>query len=131
MALTLADVWNAETDGKAVIVGQGGAMRATAGLVGHGGCLVNARPVIAASYATEGGWETNPKCYVMSQALTSLNAKKYWTTERAAWMGHDIATATRSRRRRCFSASRVTRWRQCSSTRPSAPTRSRTWCSST
>ena len=76
MALTLADVWNAETDGKAVIVGQGGAMRATAGLVGHGACLVNARPVIAASYVTEGGWETNDKCYVMSQALTSFNAKK-------------------------------------------------------
>lgn len=91
MALTLADVWNIETDGKAVIVGQGGAMRATAGLVGHGACLVNARPVIAASYATEGGWETNPKCYVVSQALTSLNAKKYWTTERRPWMGHDIA----------------------------------------
>jgi hypothetical protein len=91
MALTLADVWNVETDGKAVIVGQGGAMRATAGLVGHGACLVNARPVIAASYATEGGWETNEKCYVMSPALTSLSAKKYWTTEHTSWMGHDIA----------------------------------------
>jgi hypothetical protein len=73
-----------------VIVGQGGAMRATAGLVGHGACLVNARPVIAASYVTEGGWETNDKCYVMSPALTSLNAKKYWTSERTTWMGHDI-----------------------------------------
>jgi hypothetical protein len=91
MALTLADVWNLETDGKAVIVGQGGAMRATAGLIGHGACLVNGRPVIAASYATEGGWETNDKCYVMSAALASLSAKKYWTTERTSWMGHDIA----------------------------------------
>ena len=38
MALTLADVWNIATDGRAVIIGQGGAIRATAGLVGHGAC---------------------------------------------------------------------------------------------
>src|SRR5215213_8590681 len=87
MALTLADVWNAETQGKAVIIGQGGAMRATAGLIGHGACVVNARPVIAASYAAEGGWETNEKCYVMSPALTSLSAKKYWTSEKTRWLG--------------------------------------------
>ena len=31
MALTLADIWNIATDGRAVIVGQGGAIRATAG----------------------------------------------------------------------------------------------------
>ena len=43
MALTLADVWNIETDGKAIIIGQGGAIRATAGLVGHGACLLNGR----------------------------------------------------------------------------------------
>ena len=44
MALTLADVWNLATDGKAIIVGQGGAIRATAGLVGRGACLVNGGP---------------------------------------------------------------------------------------
>ena len=43
MALTLADIWNLATDGKAIIIGQGGAIRATAGLVGRGACLVNAR----------------------------------------------------------------------------------------
>ncbi|MGH9200441.1 MAG: alkaline phosphatase family protein, partial [Vicinamibacterales bacterium] len=42
LALTLADLWNLETDGRAVIIGQGGAIRATAGLVGHGACLVGA-----------------------------------------------------------------------------------------
>ena len=63
LALTLADVWNIETEGKAVIIGQGGAMRATAGLVGHGGCLINGRPILAASYKNsgDGGWETNEK----------------------------------------------------------------------
>ena len=42
MALTLADVWNLETDGQAIIVGQGGAIRAAAGLVGRGACLSTA-----------------------------------------------------------------------------------------
>jgi hypothetical protein len=61
MALTIGDLWNLATDGRAVIVGQGGAIRATAGLVGRGACLVGARPVIAASYSTrDAGWETNP-----------------------------------------------------------------------
>jgi len=99
MALTLADVWNIETDGKAVIVGQGGAMRATAGLVGHGGCMINGRKVLAASYSTtgDGGWETNPKCYTMSDALKPLTAKAYWTKTDGRWMGHDIATTSRFR----------------------------------
>jgi len=45
MALTLADVWNLTTDGRAIIVGQGGAIRATAGLLGHGACIVSGRKV--------------------------------------------------------------------------------------
>jgi hypothetical protein len=51
MTLTLADVLNLATDGRAVIIGQGGAIRATAGLVGHGSCLIGARKVWAASTA--------------------------------------------------------------------------------
>ena len=50
MALTLADEWNLITDGKAVIIGQGGAIRATAGLVGRGACLIGGKKVLAASY---------------------------------------------------------------------------------
>ena len=70
MALTLADVWNIETEGRAIIIGQGGAIRATAGLVGHGACMLNGRRVLAASYSTrDAGWETNPACYTMSEAL--------------------------------------------------------------
>ena len=58
MALTLADVWNIETEGRAVIIGQGGAIRATAGLVGHGACVLNGRRVLAASYSTrDAGWK--------------------------------------------------------------------------
>jgi hypothetical protein len=92
MALTLADVWNLETDGQAIIVGQGGAIRATAGLVGRGACLVNGRPVIAASYNTrDAGWETNPQCYRMPEYLKTINGKTYWTEAGGTWMGHDIA----------------------------------------
>jgi Type I phosphodiesterase / nucleotide pyrophosphatase len=98
MALTLADVWNIQTEGRAVIIGQGGAIRATAGLVGHGACLVNGHAVFAASYSTkDAGWETNPRCYAMSEALTSLNARTYWEQASGTWMGHDIGDATKFR----------------------------------
>jgi hypothetical protein len=82
-----------------VIVGQGGAIRATAGLVGHGGCVLNGRPVLAASYSTagDGTWETNARCYVMPEALKPLTAKAYWTKAEGKWMGHDIASPSKIR----------------------------------
>jgi hypothetical protein len=103
MALTLADVWNIETDGKAVIIGQGGAIRATAGLVGHGACVLNGRRVLAASYSPrDGGWETNPECYTMSEALKPVNARKYWEEAGGTWMGHDISDGTKFRHSSVF-----------------------------
>ena len=98
MALTLADAWNLATDGRAVIVGHGGAIRATAGLVGRGACLVNGRKVKAASYSTaDAGWETNPDCYAMPESLKPFNGKRYWTEAGGTWMGHDITTPTKFR----------------------------------
>jgi hypothetical protein len=96
MALTLADVWNLATDGQAVIIGQGGAIRATAGLVGHGACLVNGRTVLAASYTTRnnGEWETNPKCYTMPAVLKDMKPERYWKELNGRWMGHDISNST-------------------------------------
>ena len=97
-ALTLADVWNLATGGQAVIIGQGGAIRATAGLVGHGSCLISARKVIAASYGgPDGGWETNPSCYTMPSALKQLAGRKVWEAAGGTWMGHDIASASKFR----------------------------------
>jgi predicted AlkP superfamily pyrophosphatase or phosphodiesterase len=103
-ALTLADVWNIETEGQAVIIGQGGQIRATAGLVGHGACLINGRPILAASYKSsgDGGWETNERCYAMPKALAGLTAKRYWTEAGGAWMGHDIAHPGRLRHSALF-----------------------------
>ena len=96
MTLTLADIWNLETNGRAVIIGQGGAIRAVAGLVGHGACLVNGKPVLVASYSTsgEGGWETNPTCYRLPEYLKTIVPKTYWSAVSGKWMGHDIANPT-------------------------------------
>ena len=93
MALTLADVWNVTTNGRAIVIGQGGAIRATAGLVGHGACMINGRKVLAASYATrDAGWETNERCYTRPDALESINGASYWKEAGGTWMGHPIAT---------------------------------------
>ena len=98
MALTLADIWNITTEGRAVIIGQGGAIRATAGLVGRGACLINGRKIVAASYSTrDAGWETNPSCYTMSNALKPFNGKQVWEAAGGKWMGHDISDPTKFR----------------------------------
>jgi hypothetical protein len=98
MALTLADEWNLMTDGKAVIIGQGGAIRATAGLVGRGACLIGAKKILAASYGgPDGGWETNPACYTMPEALKRFVGRKVWEEAGGTWMGHDISSATKFR----------------------------------
>lgn len=102
MALTLADVWNLATDGRARIIGQGGAIRAVAGLVGHGACIVNGRKVLAASYSTRhAGWETNDDCYAMPSALKTINGDRFWKEANGTWMGHNIASP------RAFRASAV------------------------
>ena len=103
MALTLADVWNIETDGRAIVIGQGGAIRAVAGLVGHGACVLDGRPVLAASYTTrDAGWETNPGCYRMPEVLKPINAGTYWQEAQGTWMGHDISDAAKFRHSAVF-----------------------------
>jgi predicted AlkP superfamily pyrophosphatase or phosphodiesterase len=98
MALTLADAWNLATDGKAVIIGQGGAIRATAGLVGRGACLIGGKKILAASYGgADGGWESNPACYTMPEALKRFVGRKVWEDAGGLWMGHDIASAQKFR----------------------------------
>lgn len=92
MTPTLADLWNIETEGRAIIVGQGGAIRAVAGLVGHGACIVSGKPVLAGSYASDGGWETNPSCYRLPDALKTSNARAYWERAGGTWMNHDISS---------------------------------------
>ena len=97
MTLTLADVWNLKTEGRAVIVGQGGAFRAVAGLVGHGACIVGGKSVFVGSYASDGGWETNPSCYQLPDSLKTSNAKPYWEAVGGTWMNHDISDPSKFR----------------------------------
>jgi hypothetical protein len=92
MALSLADLWNLETEGRAVIIGQGSIFVAAAGLVGHGACLLNARPTILASYSGQGGWETNPECYKLPEYLKNSHAAPLWEAAHGQWMGHDVAS---------------------------------------
>lgn len=98
MTLTLADLWNIETEGRAVIIGQGGAIRAVAGLVGHGACIVGGKPVFVGSYETRnGGWETNEACYQLPRFLKGSTAQSYWEQAGGTWMGHDITGPSKFR----------------------------------
>ena len=92
MALTLADVWNLTTDGKAIIVGQGGAIRATAGLVGRGACMVNGRRSSppATARAMPAGRPTR-SATAMPDYLKTINGRSFWEQAGGKWMGHDIA----------------------------------------
>jgi|tagenome__1003787_1003787.scaffolds.fasta_scaffold20976226_3 hypothetical protein len=92
MALTLADLWNLETEGQAVIIGQGSIFVAVAGLVGHGACLFNARPTILVSYSINGGWETNSECYKLPEYLKNQKSAPLWEAAHRQWMGHHIAS---------------------------------------
>ena len=47
----------------------------------------------AASYGgADGGWETNPTCYTMPEALKPFVGRKVWEAAGGTWMGHDIAS---------------------------------------
>jgi len=91
MALSLADLWNLHTDGRAVIASQGSSFTAVAGLAGHGGCLLSARPTILATYSDQGGWDTNPDCYRLPEYLKTQRSERLWQAVNGQWMGHDIS----------------------------------------
>jgi hypothetical protein len=90
MALTLADVWQLATGGRAVILAQGSIARAATPLAGHGACLLNGAPVVLASYDQQtGGWTTNPGCYRLPDYLKDRNSRTLPPTE-GEWMHHRV-----------------------------------------
>jgi hypothetical protein len=94
MALTLADLWQLGTAGRAVILAQGSIDRAATPLAGHGACQLNGAPVVLASYDQDDGrWRTNASCFRLPEYLTELNASSLWAAS-AEWMGHRIDTPT-------------------------------------
>ncbi len=90
MALTLADVWQLETHGRAVILAQGSMDRAATPLAGHGACQLNGATVVLASYDQQtGDWHTNPDCFRLPAYLKDRNARTLWAAD-GEWMGHRI-----------------------------------------
>ena len=90
LALTLADVWQLATAGRAVILAQGSIDRAATPLAGHGACQLNGAPVVLASYDQQtGAWNTNPSCFRLPTYLQDRNAGALWQAG-GEWMGHGI-----------------------------------------
>jgi hypothetical protein len=94
MALTLADVWQLATAGRAIILAQGSIERAATPLAGHGACQLNGVAVVLASYDQQtGDWTTNPNCFRLPEYLKNRNARELWQGG-GEWMGHRIDSAT-------------------------------------
>ena len=89
-ALTLSDVWQFATSGRAVILAQGSIDRAATPLAGHGSCQLNGAPVALAIYDQEsGGWRTNSDCFRLPDYLKDRNAKTLWPAG-GEWRGRRI-----------------------------------------
>ncbi|MEP6493013.1 MAG: alkaline phosphatase family protein [bacterium] len=90
LALTLADVWQLATAGRAIVVAQGSIDRAATPLAGHGACQLNGAPVLLASYdQLTGDWKANPDCFRLPAYLKERNARTLWSAS-TEWMGHTI-----------------------------------------
>jgi len=90
MALTLSDVWQLATGGRAIILAQGSIGRAATPLAGHGACQLNGAPVVLASYDQQtGGWITNPSCYRLPEYLKDRNSRTLPPAD-GEWMHHRI-----------------------------------------
>ena len=104
MALTLADVWQLTTSGRAVILAQGSINRAATPLAGHGACQPNGVPVVFAGYdELTGGWRSNPDCFRLPDYLKDRNAKTLWSRE-DEWLHHKIDSPAAVRRSALFPA---------------------------
>ena len=92
MALTLSDVLELATAGRAVILAQGSIDRAATPLAGHGACLLNGAAIVLASYdQDEGHWKTNTNCFRLPEYLKDRDARSLWAAG-DEWMGHKIGT---------------------------------------
>lgn len=104
MALTLSDVLQLSTSGKAVIVSQGSIDRAATPLAGHGACQLNGTAVTLASYDQQSGnWATNSDCFKLPEYLKDQNAKTLWK-DNVEWLDHKIDSPTAIRYTALFPA---------------------------
>ena len=104
MALTLADVWQLATSGRAIVLAQGSIDRAATPLAGHGACQPNGAPVVLACYdESTGVWRSNPDCFRLPDYLKGLNASALWSAN-PEWLHHRIDSPLSVRRSALFPA---------------------------
>jgi hypothetical protein len=104
MALTLADVWQLATSGRAIVLAQGSIDRAATPLAGHGACQPNGAPVVLVSYdEATGAWHSNPDCFRLPGYLKDRNARTLWSVE-SEWLHHRIDSPAAVRRSALFPA---------------------------
>ena len=104
MALTLSDVWQLATSGRALVLAQGSTFRASTALAGHGACQPNGVPVVLVNYdETSGAWVSNPDCYRLPEYLRDLKASALWV-EKGEWLNHKIDSPSLIRRSALFPA---------------------------
>jgi hypothetical protein len=102
MALTIADVWQLESRGRAVVIAQGGNATSSTALAGHGACQLSGATVFHAAYdETSGTWKTNPQCFKIIPELATLDARTVWPAD-GLWMGNKIDSASAVRRSGLF-----------------------------
>jgi hypothetical protein len=102
MALTLSDVWQLETKGKAVVLAQGGNATSSTALAGHGACQLAGFKVFHAAYdEMSGRWKTNPNCFEIAPEYATVDATTYLPPD-GAWMGHKVSTPSALRRTALF-----------------------------
>ena len=102
VALTIADVWQLQTAGRAIVIGQGSSLPASTALAGHGACQVGGTRVTHAGYDERAGrWRTKPECFTQPATLSELDPKTLWPPD-GAWMGHKIDTPSAVRRSGLF-----------------------------
>ena len=104
LALTLSDVWQFATSGRAIILAQGSIDRAATPLAGHGSCQLNGAPVTLAIYDQElGGWRTNPNCFRLPDYLKDRSAKTLLPAD-GEWRGRRIDSTSAVRYSALFPA---------------------------
>jgi hypothetical protein len=104
MALTLADVWQLTTAGRAIVLAQGSIDRAATPLAGHGACQPNGAPVVLVSYDEEtGAWHSNSDCFRLPDYLKDRKASTLWSSE-SEWLHHRIDSPGAVRRSALFPA---------------------------
>ena len=104
MALTLSDVWQLTTSGRAVILAQGSIDRAGTPLAGHGACQANGTPVVLAFYDQQtGNWSSGSDCFRLPAYLKERNSSALWAGEQE-WMHHRIDSTVDVRHSALFPA---------------------------